>query len=55
MEPITSWFSNALKLEVEENTGAESFASVTDIVMFCVVVLVPSVTETVAVYEALVS
>ena len=47
--PIAVWFSAALKLADEVNTGATSSTSVTVTVILCVVELVPSVAVTVAV------
>ena len=47
--PIAVWFSAALKLADELNTGSASLTSVTVTVMLCVVEFVPSVAVTVAV------
>ena len=53
--PIAVWFSAALKVASEVNSGAMSFTLVTVTVMSWVVSFTPSVAVTVAVYEDLVS
>ena len=53
--PIAVWFSAALKVASEVNSGAISFTLVTLTVMAWVSVFVPSLAVTVAVYVVLVS
>ena len=53
--PIAVWFSTAVKLAEDVNTGAVSSTSVMVTVTFCVELFVPSVTVTVAVIDFVVS
>ena len=53
--PMVVWFSSALKVVSEVNSGGTSFTLVTLTIMSWVTELVPSLAVTVAVYVVLVS
>ena len=53
--PIAVWFSAALKVASEVNSGAISFTLLILTVISCVVEFVPSLAVTIALYKVLVS